>query len=393
MASELTFPLAGWAQSQLAGLAQLTGSPAIAKLDAATLIGERAMYGGYRVPGTTSAGKGSSRLMPTADGRWFALTLSRTEDRELLPALFGDARFDGHDDTAIPEAVLKSEGEALLTQARTLGLAAALADEECLSAPYEVLARGSRTMQSQRGKPLVLDLSSVWAGPLAAHLLWHAGAEVVKIENPNRPDRMREGDPELFALLAQGKANVAIDPTIPDGRDALLALIGRADIVIESSRPRALAQLGIDASALVAEQPGLVWLNITAHGASGEAAHWCGFGHECGVAAGLAGALQQATGEIGFVGDALPDPLTGIHAARIAWTAWQRGDARRLGVSLTGVAAHALASERLRDPAALVSSLRTWNAVRGQPFPTVGARALTHPVRAIGADNEAWMPC
>lgn len=389
----LRLPLTDWAQRELAGFADISRCPRIAELDAATLLGERAQFGGYRIPGRTSAGKGSSRLLATGDKRWFALTLSRGEDRETLPALFGDAGFDSHDDDAIAAAVAHCNGAALLEQARLLGLAAALADEDRLMPSLEVLARGGRIKPKAGAMPLVLDLTAVWAGPLAAHLLWQAGAQVVKVENPNRPDRMREGDPELFALLAQGKANVALDPTTGEGRDALLYLVSKADIVIESARPRALAQLGIDATAMVEEQPGLIWINITAQGASGAAANWSGFGHESGVSAGLSAALQDLTGEIGFVGDALPDPLTGIFTARAAWTAWLRGDARRLGISLAGVAAQALSSARQRNRAGLETDLRAWGAAVGQPFPAVPRRPVIAEIRAVGSDNADWLPC
>src|SRR5690606_6711881 len=139
--------------------------------------------------------------------------------------------------------------------------------------------------------PLVVDLSAIWAGPLAGHLLWLAGAEVVKVESRRRPDEMRAVDPGLFELVNQGKANLAVDFSSDAGKTALLDLIRRADLVIESSRVRALRQLGIDADALVREVPGLVWLTITGHGARGEAADWTGIGHDCGVAGGMSRAL------------------------------------------------------------------------------------------------------
>ena len=72
---------------------------------------------------------------------------------------------------------------------------------------------------------------------------------------------------------------------------------------------------GIDADALCASRSGLIWMTITGYGATGQAADWIGFGDDCAVAAGLAEALRRAAGHPGFVGDAIADPLTGIHAA------------------------------------------------------------------------------
>ena len=84
----LPIPLARWADRQLRLLASETGSPQIAALEGQTLLGERGSHGAYRINGPVSAGIGGSRLMPTRDAGWFALTIIRAEDRDLLPALF-----------------------------------------------------------------------------------------------------------------------------------------------------------------------------------------------------------------------------------------------------------------------------------------------------------------
>jgi crotonobetainyl-CoA:carnitine CoA-transferase CaiB-like acyl-CoA transferase len=239
---------------------------------------------------------------------------------------------------------------------------------------------------------LVLDLSPLWAGPLAGRLLGLAGAEVVKIEHPRRPDAMRDGDPALFARLNQGKASITIDFAQEPGRAALLALIARADIVIEAARPRALVQLGIDADALVAAQPGLVWLTITGHGAGGPQANWVGFGDDAAVAGGLSAALLAASGEVGFAGDAPADPLTGIVAALAGWRAWCSGAAEHIDLSMSAVVATALAEERATDPDALTATLQAWSRARGTPFPACALRPVAE-VRLFGADTAAWLAC
>ncbi|MBV1686861.1 CoA transferase [Novosphingobium sp. G106] len=335
---------------------------------------------------------GGSRLLPTRDGRWFALTLIRPIDREYLPALFLDDAIDVHDQDAIAQAVARFDGADLLERGRLLGLTVADADEVPVSAPVEVLATGSHRRRDFATLPLVVDLSAIWAGPLVGHLLWQAGAEVVKVESAGRPDLIRRDDPATFEIINQGKANAAIDLAREADRTALIALIRRADIVIESSRPRALRQLGIDADALVREVPGLVWLSVTGHGASGEAANWAGIGHDCGVAGGLARAMEQASGEIGYVGDALADPLTGIFAAIEGWRAYRNGQAQRLGFAMSAVTAQALAEERAYDAAALGAELRGWAAAVGMVFPHVPRRPMLGDVRPIGADTGRYFP-
>jgi crotonobetainyl-CoA:carnitine CoA-transferase CaiB-like acyl-CoA transferase len=216
----------------------------------------------------------------------------------------------------------------------------------------------------------------LWAGPLAAHLLQLAGAEVIKVESRTRPDAMRMGNETFYALLNQGKASVALDFTNAEDRKALLSLISTADIVIEAARPRALAQLGIDAAHWVRTTPGLVWITITGYGAEGEAAGWVGFGDDCGVAAGLSAALRESTGDTGFVGDAIADPLTGIRAALVAWERWTSGLGGRFGVAMSPVAAECLAEARTRDPIGLKHSLQAWGAAVGKPFPEVHRRPI-----------------
>ena len=385
-------PLSPWANRQLQAFAALTGSPRLSKIDGATLLGERASHGGYTIGGQVSAGNGGSRLLKTRDGGWFALTLMRAEDRELLPALFMDVGLDIHDDTAIASAVALHTCADLVARGRDLGLPVASADEIPVSAPVQKLADGMTRPRKESHRPLVIDLSSIWAGPLTGHLLWLAGAEVVKVESPARPDLIRYDDPATFDLINQGKANIAVDLNSKPQKSGLIDLICRADFVIESSRPRALQHLGIDADALVAEVPGLVWLTITGHGASGEAANWVGIGNDCAVAGGLSRALAHATGEIGYVGDAIADPLTGIVAALEGWRAYKTGQARRIGFAMSAITAQALHEERAHDPAALEADLHRWGAARGQSFPQVARRPTSAPARALGADNARYLP-
>ena len=73
----IAIPLARWADRQLKAMARAHGLPALAALEGATLMGERGANGGYTINGPVSAGLGGSRLLPTRDGGWFALTLIR----------------------------------------------------------------------------------------------------------------------------------------------------------------------------------------------------------------------------------------------------------------------------------------------------------------------------
>ena len=360
-------------------LAERTGSAGIARINGATLLGERAMLAHWVIPGEVSAGAGC-RLFD-AVGDVVALNLARPDDRDLLPALFETDALDARDDQAIGALIRKRDAGTLVVRGRSMGLAIAMEHEmqPCPVSAGVELAKGRPPGDGARAAlraPRILDLSALWAGPLAAHLLWLAGGDVVKVESRARPDAMRKADAPFYALLNQGKASVVLDFADAGDRRALLALIAASDIVIEAARPRALMQLGIDAAQIVATSPGLVWVTITGHGAQGEAAGWVGFGDDCGVAAGLSAALRAVTGRGGFVGDAIADPLTGIAAALLAWNSWKTRQGGRFGLALSQVAAHCLAQARAHDAAALSAELAAWSAAVGKPFPAVQRRAI-----------------
>jgi hypothetical protein len=403
-------PLASWADRQIAALAEATGAPGLRALSGAALLGERASLNRFLVPGTVSAG-GGCRLLCARDG-WIALNLARPDDRELLPALFGEDGLDGADDTAIAACVAMAQSLPLVARGREMGMTIAALNAPTPGPAWQVATRSSLPVRVERSRdsqrfstsleangsdkepscqPLVIDLSALWAGPLAAHLLWLAGAEVVKMESAARPDSMRDGDPRLFALVNQGKASVALDFRQDADRRRLVALFSRADMVIEAARPRALLQLGIDADAIVRANPGLVWMTITGHGAAGDAADWVGFGDDCGVAGGLSAALLAASGQVGFVGDAIADPLTGILTARLAWERWKSGAGARIIVSMSGTVASAIAEERARGSPAFDDALNAWAEAEGTPFPSVPTRAAG-TVRPFGADTARWAP-
>jgi crotonobetainyl-CoA:carnitine CoA-transferase CaiB-like acyl-CoA transferase len=229
----------------------------------------------------------------------------------------------------------------------------------------------------------------LWAGPLATHLLAGLGARVVKVESCARPDGARRGPTPFFDLLNADKESVALDLRTPEGRETLRRLIAWADLVVESARPRALAQLGFDAEGLLAEHPGLSWLSITGYGRPEPGGGWVAFGDDAAAAGGLV-----ATDEAGaplFCGDAIADPLAGLHAAWAAACALRAGGGALLDVSLSGVAADAAAGGL--DPRARVLSdgdgERVVHEGRSVTVASPRARRPAGRARALGADTAA----
>lgn len=337
----------------------------------AALLGERARLLGLGRHGAISANR-ACRLIAAADG-WFALNLPRAEDRELLPALLGEPAADWADVDRLAE---RQDCAALVAQGRLLGLAIARAQE---AEPVPFTVRRFAAPRPRDRPPLVVDLSALWAGPLAGSLLGLVGAHVVKVESCRRPDGARGGDPRFYDLLNAGKASVALDFADAGDRAHLWRLVAAADIVIEASRPRALAALGIDAEATA--RAGTTWVSITAHGRIGEAAGWIGYGDDAAVAGGISAAMARAWGAPLFAGDAIADPLTGLTAALAAWAGWLGGGGQLVSLALSGVAAHAA---RLHETA----EVATWQALaETDTAPLYPLRAAPGPARASGADT------
>ena len=162
---------------------------------------------------------------------------------------------------------------------------------------------------------LVVDLSSLWAGPTCARLLTGAGATVVKVESATRPDGARRGNRDFYERLHAGQEERSVAFETAAGVAELRALLAEADVIIEGSRPRALERLGIEPTEVVADRPGAVWLSITAYGRSGPWRNRVGFGDDCAAAGGLV--AWTADGSPAFVADAVADPLTGMVAAAL----------------------------------------------------------------------------
>jgi crotonobetainyl-CoA:carnitine CoA-transferase CaiB-like acyl-CoA transferase len=107
----------------------------------------------------------------------------------------------------------------------------------------------------------VLDLSTGTAGPITAMLLSDHGADVVRVEAPDRgPDRAGE------VVWHRGTRRATLDVTSPEGRDAVLDLASRADVVLESFRPADAVTLGLEHDDLRVVNPRLVHTSITAYG-------------------------------------------------------------------------------------------------------------------------------
>lgn len=382
-------PLAACADGVLAALAAIAPSRSFADLRGSELLAERAAIAGFSRAGAVSPG-GSCRLLQTADG-WIAVNLAREDDWALLPAWLEE---DIPPTWPAVSAVLRARAtDSLIERGRLLGLALA-PDEAPCARPVRWFNKPDHGEQAARGplnrKPRVVDLSSLWAGPLCGHLLHCMGAEVIKVESPRRPDGARLGPAAFFDLLNAGKRCVAIDVTSVLGRAQLMVLLSGADIVIESSRPRALRQLGICVENLIVCNPGLVWISLTGHGRSEPQENWIAYGDDAGVAAGLSQLMFTATGEHLIVGDAIADPLAGLHGALAAWAAWRSGQRGLISIALSEVVRHCIRFDLPGSPEAIRERQLEWTRlVERGAIEVPRVRRAAARAHGSGADTAA----
>jgi hypothetical protein len=288
--------------------------------------------------GRRSAG-GASRLLRATDG-WVVVSLARAADIEAIGAVVEAPVRDGDAWRALEAYTAANDATTVAERVQLLGIPGAPlpgADTDPVFAAVR-RRRAGRPVRSRGGSnAFVVDLSSMWAGPLAAHVLGRAGFRVVKVEDTSRPDGARAGDSGFYDWLHAGHESVALDLRTTAGVDALRRLLARADIVIEASRPRALAQLGVDAGAVVAARPGSTWLSITGYGRHGDAANRVAFGDDAAVAGGLV--AYDAGDDPVFAADAIADPVTGLVAARAALESYAEGGGQMVDVTMAGSAA------------------------------------------------------
>jgi hypothetical protein len=184
----------------------------------------------------------------------------------------------------------------------------------------------------------VVDLSSLWAGPLAARVLAEAGAAVTKLESVTRPDGARATPAFYRWLHPPAERVVPVDFATVAGRQAAAELINNADVVIEASRPRALEQLGLGPDDRP-DRPGRVWLSITGHGREAPGRDWIAFGDDAAIAGGLV--AWDADGDPVFCGDAIADPLTGLTGALAVLEARAQGGGCLIDLAMSRAAAAA----------------------------------------------------
>jgi len=181
----------------------------------------------------------------------------------------------------------------------------------------------------------VLDLTRLLPGAYATSLLVGLGADVVKVEDPRGGDGLRAmppyaatGESGVFVALCRGKRSIALDLKNDEGRQILVDLVARSQVLVDSFRPGVLDRLGLGADVLASANPDLVHISMTAYGDGDRAALP---GHDLNVEgyAGILGLSRGADGAPGMPAVPFADMATGLQAALAVVSGLRVTDARR----------------------------------------------------------------
>ena len=172
----------------------------------------------------------------------------------------------------------------------------------------------------------VLDVSTLFAGPLAATMLGDFGADIIKVEHPRGdPVRSHGASKDGVGLWAKvvnrNKRGITLYLGSPEGQDVFRRLVADADVVIENFRPGTLERWGLGYPELSADNPGLVLVRVTGFGQIGPYAGRPGFGTLAEAMSGFAAITGEPDGPPTLPPFGLADGIAALAAAFATMTA------------------------------------------------------------------------
>jgi len=213
----------------------------------------------------------------------------------------------------------------------------------------------------------VLDLTRVIAGPVATRYLAALGADVLRLDAPDRPELTLHGYDGLL-----GKRSALLDFGTTDGNARLHELLSGADVLVHGYRPHALDRFGLDPESLAERHPGLVVVSLSAWGSRGPWGDRRGFDSIVQAACGIALAESQDGDQPGAMPCQLLDHGTGYLCTAAALRALARQ-------SVHG-------GTQFRE----LSLARTAHWLLGQS-PAPAPAPVSAPVLVDGGDDGAWL--
>lgn len=192
---------------------------------------------------------------------------------------------------------------------------------------------------------VVADFTTLLPGPLATLMLAEAGAEVVKIERPGgeegrgfRPEYNGVSAP--FAVLNRGKQGLIADLKTDEGKAKAMALVERADVLVEQFRPGVMERLGFGYESLSKRNPKLIYCSITGYGQSGprrdEAGHDLNYIGTTGLLSLSSGPADRPTVPPALIADIGGGTFPAVINILLALIARERtGEGTRLDIAMT----------------------------------------------------------
>lgn len=168
----------------------------------------------------------------------------------------------------------------------------------------------------------VLELGQLIAGPFCGQLLGDFGAEVIKIEAPDRPDPARDwgaakvNEASVFwAIIARNKRSLTLNLRLAQGQEILKRLVSTADVLVENFRPGTLEKWGVGPDVLHAINPRLVITRVSGYGQTGPESHKPGYASVGEAKGGLRHLIGEPDRPPARAGVSLGDTMTGTFAA------------------------------------------------------------------------------
>ena len=171
-------------------------------------------------------------------------------------------------------------------------------------------------------------MTANWAGPLAARHLADLGAEVIKIEAPDRPatrgGRYPGGDPfkhhynraAYFNKLNRNKHAITLNLFDPDAREIFLRLVAESDVVLENNSPRVMRNFDLEYETLREVNPAIIMISVSGFGQTGPDRDYVAYGANVEASCGLAAVTGYADDDRPYRSTLFyADPVTGAHAA------------------------------------------------------------------------------
>ena len=180
----------------------------------------------------------------------------------------------------------------------------------------------------------VIDAATLAAGPLIATWMGEHGAEVIKVEQPDGGDPLRQWGAQrdgiglMWKSVARNKKCVTLNLRLEAGRDLLRSLTRQADVVIMNLRPSTMRKWGLEYESLAADNPKLVMVHVTGYGAGGPKSDWPGFGTLGEAMSGFAHLTGTPDGPPTLPSFMLADGVAGLTATYAVMMALYHRDTR-----------------------------------------------------------------